>query len=148
MIKIYHNPRCAKSREGLALLEASEQLYETVLYLDGALNAKELKDILRKLNYTPVELIRKNEAVWKEHFKGKTLSDNEIIAAMIKYPKLIERPIVVTENEAVVGRPPEKIKELLWCFTADQQHFTAYYLCQFNIHLTFNDKPSSIFEIQ
>lgn len=113
MIKIYHNPRCAKSREGLALVEASGQLYETVLYLDGTLNEDELKAILNKLNYSPIELIRKNEAAWKEHFKGKTLSDNEIIAAMIKFPKLIERPIVVTKNNAVVGRPPEKIKELL-----------------------------------
>lgn len=113
MIKIYHNPRCAKSREGLALLEASGTPYTTVLYLDETPTENELKAILKKLGYAPIALIRKNEAVWKEHFKGKVLSDDELIAAMIKYPKLIERPIVVAADRAVVGRPAEKIKELL-----------------------------------
>lgn len=112
MIQIYHNPRCAKSREGLAFLEASGKSYETVRYLEETPSENELKAILKKLGYTPMELVRKNEAIWKENFRGKSLNDDEIIAAMIKYPKLIERPIIISDNKAVVGRPAEKINEL------------------------------------
>jgi len=112
MIKIYHNPRCAKSREGLALLESSGISYETILYLEEVPKENELKAILKKLGYTPLQLIRSNEPIWKAHFKGKNLNDDELIAAMIKHPKLIERPIVITETSAVVGRPTEKIREL------------------------------------
>ena len=113
MLKIYHNPRCTKSREGLALLTNSGVSFETVLYLNEIPNEKELRSILEKLNYAPIDLVRKNEAIWKEKFRGKQLSDKEIIAAMISYPKLIERPIVIGEKKAVVGRPVEKIKEIL-----------------------------------
>lgn len=112
-MKIYHNPRCSKSRNGLAILENSGQPFEIVQYLKTPLDSKELKDILKKLGYKPIELVRKNEAVWKEKYKDKELSDEEVIAAMIENPKLIERPIVVKEQKAVVGRPPEKIKDLL-----------------------------------
>ncbi|MBT8183204.1 MAG: arsenate reductase (glutaredoxin) [Eudoraea sp.] len=113
MIKIYHNPRCAKSREGLALLEAAGADYETVLYLQQTPDKKELKEILKKLGYAPMDLIRKNEAIWKAQFKGKELSDEALITAMITNPKLIERPIIVKDNKAVVGRPSEKIRDLL-----------------------------------
>ncbi|MEX0290549.1 MAG: arsenate reductase (glutaredoxin) [Flavobacteriaceae bacterium] len=113
MIKIYHNPRCAKSREGLAVLEKSGKDFEIVLYLKDTPSKKELESILKKLGYSAMELIRKNEAVWKEHFKGKELSEEALIEAMVTYPKLIERPIVITEKKAVVGRPADKIKELL-----------------------------------
>lgn len=112
-MKIYHNPRCSKSRSGLAILEASGQPFETIQYIKTPLNKKELKDILKKLGYKPIELVRKNETVWKEKYKGTALSDEEIIAAMVENPKLIERPIVVKDEKAVVGRPPEKIKNLL-----------------------------------
>lgn len=113
MIKIYHNPRCAKSREGLAVLEASGKDFETVLYLKDPLTEKELEEILSYLNISPEELIRKNEPIWKSEFKGKQLSDKALIKAMIEFPKLIERPIVVKGNKAVIGRPVEKIKDLL-----------------------------------
>ena len=113
MIKIYHNPRCAKSREGLALLEASGKPYKTVHYLEETPDEEALRGILSKLGYAPIDLIRKNEAVWKEKFKGKDLTDDALVAAMVKYPKLIERPIVVAGKSAVVGRPPQKILELL-----------------------------------
>ncbi|MCC4212686.1 arsenate reductase (glutaredoxin) [Leeuwenhoekiella parthenopeia] len=112
MLKIYHNPRCRKSREGLAIVDASGEEFEIVKYLDNPPSYLELAAILGKLNLKPIELVRKNETVWKEQFKNRELSDKEIIQAMVDHPKLIERPIVVKNNEAVVGRPPENINEL------------------------------------
>ncbi len=113
MIKIYHNPRCSKSREGLAILEASGKPFEVIKYVEDVPTKDELKRVLKLLSIAPIELIRKNEATWKEKFKGKALSDDEIVEAMITYPKLMERPIVIQGNKAVIGRPPEKILELL-----------------------------------
>ena len=113
MIKIYHNPRCAKSREGLEILKNSGKDFTIVKYVDDLLSEEELRDILQKLNLTPIELVRKNEKIWKENFKGKLLSDTEIIQAMVKNPKLIERPIVISKNKAVIGRPSEKIAEII-----------------------------------
>ncbi len=112
-MKIYHNNRCRKSRESLAILEASNQSFEIVNYLENPPSKKELIEILRMLELKPIGLIRKNEVIWKENFKGKALSDVEIINAMLEYPKLIERPIIVKNNKAVIGRSPEKIKEIL-----------------------------------
>ncbi len=113
MIKIYHNPRCRKSREGLAILEASGKDFETVLYLEETPTQKELSSIIAKLGITPEALVRKNEAIWKEQFKGKTLTNAQLIEAMVAHPKLIERPIVIHNDKAVIGRPPEKIREFL-----------------------------------
>ena len=113
MLKIYHNPRCAKSREGLAILETSGQDFEVVEYLKDIPSKEQLREILNYLDIPALQLVRKNEAVWKEKFKGKTLSEDEIIQAMTQYPKLIERPIVIRGTQAVVGRPPETIKDLL-----------------------------------
>jgi arsenate reductase len=113
MIKLYHNPRCAKSRQGLALLENSKHEFETILYLKNPLNKKELEHTIALLGISPLELIRKNEAIWKENYKGKTLSDTDIISAMTAHPKLIERPIVSNGDKAVIGRPTERIFEIL-----------------------------------
>ena len=113
MIKIYHNPRCRKSREGLAIVEASGQDYEIVNYLDAPPTPTELKSILSKLDMTPLELVRKNEGIWKSEFKGQELSEESIIQALCKYPKLIERPIVIKGANAVIGRPAENIKDLI-----------------------------------
>lgn len=113
MIKIYHNPRCRKSREGLQILEDSKHDFEVVLYLENTPSKEELKSVIKKLDIAPIDLIRKGEKDWKDHFKGKTLTDEEAIEAMLNYPKLIERPIVIKNDKAVIGRPPEKIKELL-----------------------------------
>lgn len=112
-MKIYHNPRCSKSRQTLALLQENGVEPEVVLYLENIPTANELKDLLRKLDITPIQLIRKWEKDWKENFKGKELSDEQLITAMIAYPKLIERPIVVKDTKAVLGRPPENALELL-----------------------------------
>lgn len=113
MIKIYHNPRCRKSREGLEIIEASGKQFEIIKYLDDIPTEKQLVEIIQLLSIPPIDLVRKNERIWKENFKGKNLSDNAIIAAMVKYPKLIERPIVINDKKAVIGRPPESIKAII-----------------------------------
>ncbi|MEF3079028.1 arsenate reductase (glutaredoxin) [Winogradskyella poriferorum] len=113
MITIYHNPRCRKSREGLALLEESGEKFEIVKYLEEPINEKELNTIISKLGIKPIDLIRTNESIWKSEYKGKKLTDQQTIKAMVKYPKLIERPIVVNNNKAVIGRPKELILDII-----------------------------------
>ena len=113
MIKIYHNPRCSKSRQGLQILEDSGTKFTIVKYLEEIPSVEELKDIITKLGITPLQLIRKNEAIWKEAFKNKELTDDQIVNAMIANPKLIERPIVIKDNKAVLGRPTENIIDLI-----------------------------------
>ncbi|MFP4846872.1 arsenate reductase (glutaredoxin) [Winogradskyella sp. PE311] len=113
MITIYHNPRCRKSREGLAILENSNQEFEIVKYLDNHLDQEQLRSILAKLDIKPINLVRTNEAIWKSNYKDKALSDQQLIEIMIEHPKLIERPIVVNSNKAVVGRPAESILNIL-----------------------------------
>ncbi len=113
MIKIYHNNRCSKSRCGLDILEKSGKDFEVIKYLENTPSIKELKDIIKLLNIKPIQLVRKNESIWKENFKNKALSDSEIISAMVEYPKLIERPIVINGKKAVIGRPPEIISTIL-----------------------------------
>ena len=112
-MKIYHNPRCSKSRQGLALLEASKLNFEIIKYLDTKITVDELTDVIKLLKIAPIDLVRKNEVIWKEKFKGKNLTDSEIILAMTENPKLIERPIVINNGKAVIGRPPEQIKSIL-----------------------------------
>ncbi|GAB1309356.1 arsenate reductase (glutaredoxin) [Urechidicola sp. KH5] len=113
MVKIYHNPRCRKSREGVAYLEAKKIEFETVLYLTTPPTPSELTDIINKLGISPKNLVRKSEAIWKENFKGKELSDSQIIEAMVINPKLIERPIIIIGDKAVIGRPAEAIEEIM-----------------------------------
>lgn len=113
MITIYHNPRCRKSREGLTLLEESGKTFEVVKYLEDLLDEKDLTAIISKLDIKPIDLIRKNEAIWKSDYKSKDLSDKQIIEAMVENPKLIERPIVVNGKKAVIGRPKELILDII-----------------------------------
>jgi len=112
-MKIYHNPRCSKSRQGLAILVEAKIEFETIKYLETPISEQELQTIIDLLGVDPIDLVRKNEAIWKENFKGKELSDLEIIQAMVLNPKLIERPIVINKGKAVIGRPPELIKTIL-----------------------------------
>lgn len=112
-IKIYHNPRCSKSRQVLHLLEESAADFEVVEYLKKIPTVEELTGIIKKLGINPIDLVRRGEEVFKTNFKGKTLSDTEWIEAMVANPKLIERPIVIKGDKAVIGRPLEAIKELL-----------------------------------
>lgn len=113
MIKIYHNSRCSKSRCGVDVLENSGKPFEIVKYLENVPSFDELKNIITILNIKPIELVRKNEAVWKSDFKGKTLSDTDIINAMISNPKLIERPIIINGSKAVIGRPASLILDII-----------------------------------
>ena len=112
-IKIYHNPRCGKSREGLQLLENSGKEFEVVEYLKNSLSKEELKEIVRKLEIKPLDLVRQKEKVWMENFKDKNLSDEEIIEAILEFPVLLERPIVINGEKAIIGRPPVLIKDIL-----------------------------------
>ena len=112
-MKIYHNPRCSKSRQTLALLQENGVEPDVILYLDNIMTANELRELLAKLGINPMQLVRKGEAVWKEKYKGKELSDDQVIQAMIAIPKLIDRPIVVKDKLGVLGRPPENVLELI-----------------------------------
>jgi arsenate reductase len=113
MTTLYHNPRCSKSREALRILEAEGETIEIVKYLENPPSLHELKQIIELLNINPLELIRTQEIDWKENYKGKKLTDDELIEAMIKNPKLIERPIAIKGTHAVIGRPPKNILNIL-----------------------------------
>jgi len=113
MIQIYHNNRCTKSRQALQELEKSGQAFEVIYYLETPPAKAQLEELIKKLNIKPFELIRKGEKIYTENYKGKTLSDAEWIDAMVENPILIERPIIVSENKAIIARPTERIKEIL-----------------------------------
>lgn len=112
MMKIYHNPRCSKSRQTLQLIQNAGVKPEIIEYLNDIPSKEELKSVINILGMKPYDLLRRGESDFKENYKGKVLSDSQWIDAMIKYPKLIERPIVVKGKKAVIGRPPENVKEL------------------------------------
>ena len=113
MLTIYHNPRCGKSREGLALLELQNKPFTTVKYLSDKLTKEELTDIIKKLGIGPIELVRQKEAIWVSNYKAKQLTDDEITDALVAHPTLIERPIVINGDKAVIARPAERVKEIL-----------------------------------
>jgi len=114
MLTIYHNPRCSKSRETLALIEKHGVEPSIVRYLDERLSKKTLKSLLNKLEMQPRELLRKGEEAYKTlGLSDAKLSDDALISAMVENPKLIERPIVTDGKTARLGRPPENILPLL-----------------------------------
>lgn len=115
MITIYHNPRCRKSREALALLEERgiEHLVRLYLNDEESMSAAEFEGVLDALDMDAIDLVRKNEAVWKEEYKTLELDEDEVILAMIEHPKLMERPIVMNGDRAVVARPAEKLLDVL-----------------------------------
>ena len=113
-VTIYHNPRCSKSRQTLALLRERGIEPEVVEYLKTPPSEAELARILDMLGKSPEELMRRNETEYKEHFKGRELSREEAIRLMVRYPKVIERPVVIVDDaRAAVGRPPEAVLEIL-----------------------------------
>ena len=112
-MRIYHNPRCRKSRETLQVIQDAGIEPEIIEYLKDTPSAEELADLISKLGIKPYELLRKSEVDFKDLFKGKELPDAKWINIMVKYPKLIERPIVVKGDEALLGRPPENVKKFL-----------------------------------
>jgi len=113
MTKIYHNSRCRKSREALEILKTKNIEFEIIEYLKDNLTRNQLKDLIKKLGIEPINLVRKNEQIWKENFKNKKLTSDEIIQILSDNPKLIERPIVELNDKAIIGRPPENIINLL-----------------------------------
>lgn len=113
-LKIYHNPRCSKSRQTLALIEEKGLTPTIIRYLESPLDAAEISDLLMKLGISARALLRKGEQDYKDqNLKNTQLSEAELIDAMATYPKLIERPIVVKNNKAILGRPPENVLDLI-----------------------------------
>ena len=112
-MKIYHNPRCSKSRQALSLIQEKEENPKIIEYLKERISIEDLGLLLAMLIIKPIALIRKSEQIWKEKYNGKELTDDEIIMAMVENPKLIERPIVVKNGKAIIGRLPEKVMTLL-----------------------------------
>lgn len=113
-VTIYHNPKCSKSRATLALLQERGVEPDIVLYLQHPPSASELRRLLDLLNLRPRELVRKNDPAYEASgMSAPDLDDTELIALMCKHPSVIERPIVTTGNRARIGRPPEKVLEIL-----------------------------------
>lgn len=113
MIQIYHNPRCGKSRSCLAFVEDTNQEYEIIPYLTETPSFDDLKSLLEKLNIEPIQLIRTKEKIWIDNYKGKTLTNDQIIEAMVDNPILIERPIVVKDGKAIIGRDLDLVASFL-----------------------------------
>ncbi len=112
MYTIYHNPRCSKSRAGLAYLKSKEVDFQLVEYLKTPLTKEQLKEILMKMNKGPKDVIRTQEAIYKSEFKGKNFTDDEWIKILVENPKLLQRPIVTKNYKGVLAQPPENIDEL------------------------------------
>ena len=113
MYKIYHNTRCKKSRAGLQYLQDKGLEVEIIEYLKNPLSLVELSQLFAKLDRKPSEMIRKQEAIFKSNFKGKTFTEDEWIRIIAENPKLLNRPIIERGNKAVWGDPVENIEELI-----------------------------------
>ncbi len=113
MITILHNNRCGKSRAALQLLESKGIDFETRLYLENPLSEVEIEDLLEKLELSADDLIRKNEELWKESFSSKTYTEQELISILANHPKLLQRPIVIIGNKAIIARDLEKLEKFL-----------------------------------
>lgn len=113
MITILHNNRCGKSRAAVQFLEAKDLYFETRLYLENPLSEIEIQDLLEKLEVSVNEIIRKNEELWKESFSSKTYTEQELISILANHPKLLQRPIVIIGNKAIIARDLEKLEKFL-----------------------------------
>jgi len=110
---IWHNPKCSKSREGLAILQESKSDFEIVKYLDSPITAGQIQELLKLLGISARELMRTKEEIYKElNLKNET-DENRLIEAMVQHPRLIERPIIIRGNRAIIGRPSSLIVEFL-----------------------------------
>ena len=112
-MKIYHNPRCSKSRQTLSLIEGKNKKVEIIEYLETPATVEEIESILEKLGIKAIDLVRKKEQIWIEDYKGRDLTDKKIIEAMVENPKIMERPIVIDGNKAIIGRPPENVLTIM-----------------------------------
>lgn len=113
MLSIYHNPRCRKSRAGLEYLKSKGVDFKIIDYIGNGLTETALREILLKTNLTPIELVRKQEELYKKELKGKSFNDDEWIKIICENPKLLQRPIVVAKHKAVLGDPPENIDSIV-----------------------------------
>jgi len=114
MATIYHNPRCSKSRQTLELIKTRDIEPEIVLYLETPLDAQTIAGLLKKLGISAQQLLRRGEQAYKEqNLSDTSLTEKQLIEAMVKSPKLIERPVVVVGDKAIIGRPPEQVLEIL-----------------------------------
>ena len=111
--KLLHNPRCRKSREGLQFLKSKKIEFETVLYLLNRLNKNQIEEIIDKSELNPIDFVRKQEKIWKEMFKNKLLSKNQVIQAIFEHPKIMQRPIFISENKSIIANPPENSLKIL-----------------------------------
>ena len=111
-IKIYHNPRWGKSRESVKILEKSKKSFTVIEYLKDGFTSDELIDLLKKLDLSPVNIIRTNDNDYKNHYR-EGMNNSELIELIVEFPKIFERPIIVKGHKAVIGRPPENIYQIL-----------------------------------
>lgn len=111
MLQILHNPRCGKSRSCLAFATESNVEFEIINYLESPLSIAELKVLLKKLGIKPIGLVRQKELIWIENYKDKSMTDNDIIKALSLHPILIERPIVIDGDRAIIGRAIDNLKK-------------------------------------
>ena len=112
-LKIYHNPRCRKSRAGLSYLQEHTGDFEVIEYLKNGISTDEIREILLKLNISPADLARTQEDLYKKELKGKHFTDEEWINILAENPKLIRRPVVIGKHKAVIGDPPEELDKML-----------------------------------
>jgi arsenate reductase len=113
-VKIYHNPRCSKSRQTMAILQEKGIEPEVVEYLENPPSKQELEEILLMLDISPRDLMRRKEKIYKElELDDESLTDDALITVMVAHPQLIERPIVIKDGKAVLGRPPQKVIDIL-----------------------------------
>jgi len=112
-MKIYYNPECSKCREAYSLLESKGETAEIIDYLNNPPSVETLRNIAKVLGVKPEEIVRKKEPLFLEKFEGKTFSDEEWLKILSENPELLERPIVIDGNKAIIGRPPERVLDLL-----------------------------------
>lgn len=112
-MRIYHNPKCRKSRECLWQLEQLQTPFEVVKYLEKPLILEDLQELIQKLNIEPIELVRQKESIWVEQYKNQPMTPLDILKAIVQHPILMERPIVVHGHKAVIARPWERIQEII-----------------------------------
>ena len=113
MIQIYHNSRCGKSRNCVALIEQTKREFEVINYLTNPPTTEELNSIIEKLQIEPIDLVRKKEKIWVDHFRDLNLNQQQIVQAMVENPILIERPIVILGDKAIIGRDLEKVSAFI-----------------------------------
>lgn len=111
--QLLHNPRCRKSRECLEFLKSNKIDFEVLLYLNNKLQKKDIENIIEKSKLNPIDLVRKNEKIWKEMFKNKSLTKTQIIQAIFDYPKIIKRPIFISKDKSIIAIPPHESLKIL-----------------------------------